>query len=105
MIIKILKTNCYRDESVLQDLGNFKNLESWLTAIKTGDVVFRPMNCTVRIKNERFWIVQSGQLAFNIDSTINKIKRLPARYKNLPNDDMMIVVDSFEHELDFFLNN
>lgn len=46
MIIKIEETDGYSfADSVLQDIGKFKTLQSWLLAIKNEEVAFYPLDC------------------------------------------------------------
>ena len=87
MNIRINETNHVGfDDSVLMDIGRFQDLPSWLVAIKNNTVAFRPLDCAV-IDNQRIlWVVKAGQLAEDIDATIEKVRRLPAHYCNFPND-------------------
>ena len=99
MNIKISETNhLYFDDSVLKDIGKFEDLQSWLLAIKNDEVTFYPMDCTVRINHKWLYVVKDGLLAKDIDTVINKVKRIPAVFRNFPNDYMEIEADSFEKE-------
>lgn len=105
MIIKIEETNGYGfEESILKDIGTFKNLQSWLLAIKNEEVAFYPLDCAVRIDSKWLYVVHAGQLSKNIDDIINKVKKLPKEYSNFPNDYTAIKADLFERELFFNTN-
>lgn len=106
MNIRINETNHVGfTDSVLMDIGRFQDLPSWLVAIKNNTVAFRPLDCAV-IDNQRFlWVVKAGQLAEDIDATIEKVRRLPAHYRNFPNDHTEITVNSFEKGLYFNTNS
>lgn len=105
MHIKISETNhLYFDDSVLQDIGKYKDLQSWLLAIKNDEVTFYPMDCAVRINHKWLYVVQGGRLTEDIDTVINKVKKIPAVFRNFPNDYMEIEADSFEKELFFNTN-
>lgn len=105
MNIKISETNhLYFDDSVLKDIGKFEDLQSWLLAIKNGEVAFYPMDCAVRINHKWLYVVKDGLLTKDIDTVINKVKRIPAVFRNFPNDYMEIEADSFEKELFFNTN-
>lgn len=105
MNIKISETNhLYFDDSVLKDIGKFEDLQSWLLAIKNDEVTFYPMDCAVRINHKWLYVVKDGLLTKDIDTVINKVKRIPAVFRNFPNDYMEIEADSFEKELFFNTN-
>lgn len=105
MNIKISETNhLYFDDSVLKDIGKFEDLQSWLLAIKNDEVTFSPMDCAVRINHKWLYVVKDGLLTKDIDTVINKVKRIPAVFRNFPNDYMEIEADSFEKELFFNTN-
>ena len=104
MNIRINETNHVGfTDSVLMDIGRFQDLPSWLVAIKNNTVAFRPLDCAV-IDQRILWIVKAGQLAEDIDAIIEKVRRLPAHYRNFPNDHTEITVNSFERELYFNTN-
>ena len=52
-----------------------------------------------------WWVVKTGQVTEDVDTVIKKVKRLPARYRNFPNDYAEITVDSFEKGLYFNTNS
>lgn len=103
MIIKISSTDT-REDSVLKDLGKFEDLQSWLLAIKNNEVTFYPMYCLVKINNEWLTVVRNGLLSKDIDTVINKVKRIPNVFSKLPNDYIEIKADLFESELYFNTN-
>lgn len=105
MNIRIGETNHVDfDASVLKDIGKFHDLPSWLLAIKNKKVAFIPQFCAIRIDNEWFPVVEKGQVAEDIDTTIEKVKCLPANYRKFPNDYIEIVADSFKGQLSFNTN-
>lgn len=105
MNIKINETNHLRfEDSVLKDIGRFKNLQSWLLAIKNNEVAFHPLDCTVKVNNTCWRVVHGGQLAKDINRVINEVKKIPAVFRDFPNDYVNIKVDSFERELFFDIN-
>jgi hypothetical protein len=102
MKIRIDETNATDfDSSVLKDIGRFADLPSWLLAIKNNETTFHPLNCAVIHGQKVFWVVRAGQVTEDIDEVIRKVKSLPAKYRNFPNDNTEIQVDSFERELFF----
>lgn len=105
MVIEIDETNgfCFKD-SALKDIGAFKNLPSWLLAIKNNKVAFAPLDCGVKINNKWLMVVEGGQLSDKIDTIINRVKKIPAKFRNFPNDYTEIKVDTFERELFFNTN-
>lgn len=106
MVIKIGETNCFGfEESILKDIGTFKDLQSWLLAIKNEEVTFYPLDCAIKINNKWLPIVQAGELSKNIDTIINKVKKLPEKYRDFPNDYTEIIVDAFERELSFVIKS
>lgn len=105
MTIEINETNSFDFESsVLKDIGTFKDLPSWLLAIKNNKVAFAPMDCGIKINNKWLMVIQGGQLSDKIDTIINRVKKIPAKFRNFPNDYTEITVDTFERELFFNTN-
>lgn len=105
MNIRIGETNHVSfDDSVLKDIGRFQDLPSWLLAIKNKKAAFIPQFCAIRIDNEWLPVVEKGQVAEDIDTTIEKVKRLPVHYRKLPNDYTEIKVDSFKGQLSLNTN-
>lgn len=90
--------------SALKDLEKFNDLQDWLLAIKNKKVAFAPKYCAVRINHEWLNVVNGGVLAPNIDTVIHKVKSLPPAFRNLPNENMAIEIDSDEKELFFYTN-
>ena len=105
MTIEINETNSFDFESsVLKDIGTFKDLPSWLLAIKNKEITFVPIDCGVKINNEWLMIIRGGRLSNKIDTIINRVKKIPAKFRNFPNDYTEIKVDTFEKELFFNTN-
>lgn len=102
MKIRIDETNHIDfDRSVLKDIGRFKDLPSWLSAIKDNATTFHPLDCAVIHGQKVLWVVRAGQVTEDIDEVIKKAKSLPAEYCDFPNDYTEIQVDSSERELFF----
>lgn len=102
MKIRIDETNHIGfDDSVLKDIGRFKDLPSWLSAIKDNTTTFHPLDCAVLYGQKVLWVVRAGQVTEDIDTVIKKVRKLPADYRNFPNDYTEIQADSFERELFF----
>lgn len=90
--------------SALKDLNKFNSLQDWLLAIKNKEVAFVPKYCAVRINHQWLNVVNGGTIAPNVDAVIDKVKRLPPAFRNLPNEDMMIEINLDEKELFFYTN-
>jgi hypothetical protein len=102
MKIRIDETNHIDfDRSVLKDIGRFKDLPSWLSAIKDNTTTFHPLDCAVIHGQQVLWVVRAGQVTENVNSVIHKVNILPAEYRDFPNDNTEIQVDSSERELFF----
>lgn len=105
MIIKIHETECVGfEDSILPDIGRFKDLPSWLTALKNQDVAYYPLDCGVKVGDNVYYVIRCGQVTEDMNAAIKKVKKLPARFRNLPNDFLVIIADFFERELSFNTN-
>lgn len=105
MQITISETNAsYWEDTIMPDLGEFKDIVKWIAAIKNGDDYFHPSECYVIYNGECHYIIEAGHVNPNISKIIKEIRTFPEELRMIPNDTMMIQSDSFERELFFNLD-
>lgn len=101
MIVRFDECGC-ADGSLFKDMGAYRSVADWLIGIVDNKTNFHPLECAVKYKGEWFWVIENGYMSENADKVIKKIKRLPAKVCNIPNDSILIKADAFEREL--FIN-
>lgn len=105
MMIKIHETECVGfEDSILPDIGRFKDLPSWLIALQNQDVAYYPLDCGVKVGEKIYYVIQCGHVTGDMATAIKDVKKLPASFRNLPNDSLVIIADPFERQLSFNTN-
>ena len=96
-----MECNC-SDLKLFEDICKYPRVPDWIEAIITNKAKYNPMDCAVKFDGEWHPIIYGSEIVETAQQTINKLKKLPARYRNMPNDTICIEADSFENEL--FIN-
>lgn len=89
---------------LFRDIADNRNVVQWLENIINHNVEFKPEICCVAWGQEKFCVVSCYEATENATEVINRIKRLPAERRNMPNDAIEIYADNFERELFIYLD-
>ena len=98
MIIQIDMCNSI-DTNILQIFGKYDRIDKLFEDADKGVIDIQALDCAVKFKNELHWFRQCGQDDPNRKQWIEKLKKVPLRYRKIPCDTMVVKADVFEQQL------
>lgn len=98
MIIQIDACNSI-DTNILQIFGKYDRIDKLFEDADKGVIDIQALDCAVKFNNELHWFRQCGQDDPNRKQWIEKLKKVPLRYKKIPCDTMVVKADVLEGRL------
>jgi hypothetical protein len=98
MIIQIETCNSI-DTNILQIFGKYDRIDKLFEDADKGVIDIQALDCAVKFNNELHWFRQYGQDDPNRKQWIEKLKKVPLRYRKIPCETMVIKADVFERRL------